>query len=100
MWGLLKDTMQETTGLTRDALHIHIGLLIMVGAAWFLGITRWLILAWLLVVAAALGNELLDARAALVRDLRPDISDAVTDIFNTVIWPTVFLVFAKLRHWR
>lgn len=100
MWGLLKDTMQETTGLTRDALHIHIGLLIMVGAAWFLGFTRWLILAWLLVVAAALGNELLDARAALVRDLRPDISDAVTDIFNTVIWPTVFLVFAKLRHWR
>jgi hypothetical protein len=100
MWGLLKDTMQETTGLTRDALHIHIGLLIMVGAAWFLGFSRWLILAWLLVVAAAVGNELLDARAALLRDVRPDISDAVTDIFNTVIWPTVFLVAAKLRKWR
>lgn len=100
MWGLLKDTMQETTGLTRDALHIHIGLLIMVGAAWFLGFSRWLILAWLLVVAAAVGNELLDARAALLRDVRPDISDAVTDVFNTVIWPTVFLVAAKLRKWR
>lgn len=97
MWGMLKDTMVETTGLTRDALHIHVGLLIMTLALWFLGTSRWFIVAWSAVLLAALGNEILDLRSSLHAERSHNWSDSVGDVINTMVWPTVLALFAARR---
>ncbi|HEV7344426.1 MAG TPA: hypothetical protein VGN60_02190 [Devosia sp.] len=92
--------MVETTGLTRDALHIHLGIVTAVLAIWVLGVSRGLLYAWLLVMAAALANEAWDYASSVRNGVAHDWADSVSDVFNTVLWPTVFVIVAKVRRWR
>lgn len=98
MWGVFKTTLEETSGLTRDALHIHAGIALMALALWLMGTLRWVFAAWLVVVLAAVGNELLDYSNA-IRVGRPhDWVDSVSDVINTMLWPTVFMVVVLRRQ--
>lgn len=89
-------TLIAGSGLAKDALHIHIGLLIFVVAllVWR-GRWRWWV-AWLAALAAAIGGEALDVAAEWSHSsIQPD-SAHWHDVWNTMMWPTVLLA---VRRW-
>lgn len=100
MLDFLKQGLVDTTGLSRDALHIHIGLLIMVVGFAFLGSFRRLAVLWFAVLVAAAVNELFDLYAWYGWTGGFNWADSIHDLINTMLWPTVFLISARIRKWR
>jgi hypothetical protein len=83
------------TGLARDALHFHIGLLIYLGSALAL---RWPLRSWrpwLVALAVTLAGESWDMRdrAAMGRGIAP--AGHWHDIWNTMLWPSAMLLLAR-----
>ena len=92
----LKALLVLLSGLTRDSLHIQIGL-----AAFFLcalilrvPLSNWKPLA--LVFVLELINELLDIRRNLMLYSYVGWRDTLHDIVNTTLWPT--LIFVMVRY--
>ncbi len=89
----LKDLIEVTLHLQRDALHVHIGL------AFFLCIAAVLkrpgrfraALVWLLGIT--LVGEVFDLSNTVSGIYRVNVLNSVKDVVNTMFWPTV-LVFA------
>lgn len=81
---------------SRDALHVHLGLLVLFGAALVLRRPLASPVPWLVVLAAELVNEAGDFF------LNPDPADwlrlTVHDFLNTMLWPTALLLLAR-RSW-
>jgi hypothetical protein len=90
-----KIDMIDVTGLAKDALHIHIGLLVfvLVRLVW-----RWRggwLVAWAVALGFAVGGEWLDILAEAGRsDIQPDAAHW-HDVWNTMLWPTIFLVIGR-----
>ncbi|ARU06014.1 hypothetical protein CCO03_16265 [Comamonas serinivorans] len=86
---LLKLQIVGAVGLSKDALHIHVGLAVFVVACWVLRKTPRPALAFAAVFAVACLGELLDLRD----DLRTfgvwRWPASVHDIVNTCWWPLV-----------
>lgn len=82
-------------GLSKDALHIYVGLLVQLAAAFALRKPIRSVVPWFLVVAAAIAGEILDARDDIesLGHWRTDAS--LHDFASTLFWPTVFLVLAR-----
>ncbi|MBE0577917.1 hypothetical protein [Devosia sp.] len=93
MLNKIKTELSELLFLSRDALHIHIGLGIYVAAMLAFRRGPASIVPWLVVLAAQLANELLDGIHHGTLDI--DISGALRDIGNTMLWPTVVLLVAR-----
>ncbi|MGE0798655.1 MAG: hypothetical protein AB7G13_05770 [Lautropia sp.] len=89
----LKDLIEWGSHLSRDALHVHIGLLLFIGmAAVFRSPGRFRrALGWLLVIT--LLGESFDAAIELARGRSPLWLGSAKDIVNTLLWPSI-LVFA------
>lgn len=89
----LKDLIEWTSHLSRDALHVHIGLLLFLGmAALFRRGPRFhRALGWLFVLC--LLGECFDTLMAFSQGRSPHYLGSVKDIVNTMLWPTI-LVFA------
>ncbi len=86
----------ELSGLGKDAMHVHIGLaiFIIVRLLW-----RWRfgwVVAWLCALAVAGGGEWLDLKANADGSdaLKPDASHW-HDLWNTMFWPTILLIFGR-----
>lgn len=98
-----KTALSETLHLSKDALHVHLGLLIYLVAA---GLTRRSLgsfVPWLILLVLEAINEGFDLLHDLrhgglnARSLLPGLKDGV----NTMFWPTVLLVavrFGLLRR--
>jgi hypothetical protein len=87
----LKILATDFMHLSRDALHIHLGLAIYVTAILVFRRGPASPLPWLAVLAFELVNEALD----LFHEV--DLSGAIVDIVNTMFWPTVALVAARIH---
>jgi hypothetical protein len=85
----------DSTGLAKDALHIHIALALFLGSALLL---RWPLGSWkpwLLVLAAAIAGEVWDIWDSIA-DGRPILPVANwQDVWNAMIWPTAILLLAR-----
>lgn len=94
----IKMVIIAATGLSKDALHVHIGLAIFFAAAFALRKPVKAFLPWLIVLVAMALGELLD--------MRDNISSlgywrwpaSLHDVVNTMFWPTLLLVFARLSR--
>ena len=93
MLNKIKTDLSELLFLSRDALHIHIGLGIYVAVMLLLRRGPASIVPWSVVLAAQLVNELLDGIHHGVLDI--DVTGALRDIGNTMLWPTVVLIVAR-----
>lgn len=90
----LKIFLLDITDLSRDAMHMHLGLAIFM-LIWLLW--RWRgarLLAWLTALAAALAGEYLDHPNWSVTEI-PDYvwNEHWKDIFSTMLWPTILALF-------
>jgi hypothetical protein len=95
MYDAIKTLLSETLGITKDALHIHIGLAIFLGVALVFRrpLASWL--PWLALLAFELANELMDVFYWNGRGIGFDLGDSPKDVVNTMFWPTVVLLVAR-----
>ena len=83
------------SGLSKDALHIYVGLAVLLGTALLL---RWpLRRGWplLAVLAAALAGEVWDLANMLQSGAKPLLADSGHDIVNTMAWPLAITLMAR-----
>lgn len=85
----------DSTGLAKDALHVHIALVLFLGSALLL---RWPLASWkpwLLVLAVAVAGEAWDIRDSLASG-RPILPAANwQDVWNAMLWPSAILLLAR-----
>lgn len=94
MYNAIKTGLSDTLGISKDALHIHIGLFIFLVVTLLLRRPRSFI-PWLAVLGFEAVNELLD----LFHDgaaIHLELFNTLGDIGNTMLWPTVALVLLRL----
>ena len=96
----LKEAVVTLTGLSKDALHIHVGLTVYLLTALLLRRPLSSAVPWLAVVAVALAGETIDARDALRASGEWSVAAAVHDLANTLLWPTVLMLGARCRRRR
>lgn len=85
----VKIVLTDLLHLSRDALHIHVGLGIYVIAILALRRGPASPVPWLIVLGFELINEVLD----LYHEV--DFSGAIVDVLNTMLWPTIALALAR-----
>lgn len=98
MLNTVKTQLSELLNLSKDALHIHIGIGLYVIAmlAFRRGPGSWW--PWLTVLGFELANEAIDLFHHGFSTL--DVSGSVKDVFNTMFWPTVVLTSARIQGRR
>lgn len=104
LWGVASDIADAKTwlvwglGLSRDALHVHIGLGLLLIAALLLRRRPDDWRCWTIVLAVGVANEVLDALAATGRG-QPWVIESMRDLMSTMLWPTMLLLFGRAL-WR
>lgn len=84
-----------STGLAKDALHVHVGLIVFFAAALAF---RWPLRSWkpwAAALAVALAGEAWDIWDALAEGRRIVPSGNWKDLWNTMLWPTAILLLAR-----
>lgn len=96
----VKLAMIAALGLSKDALHIYVGLAVFLLTALALRQSLRSLLPWLAVVVVALAGELFDA----LDDVRSlghwRWAASIHDIVNTLFWPTALLLLTRSRRSR
>lgn len=85
----------DATGLAKDALHIHVGLIVFFGAALLL---RWPLRSWKPWAAAlvvTLAGEVWDLWDSLSEGRRILFWANWKDVWNTMLWPSAILLLAR-----
>lgn len=100
MYNALKTDLAGFLGITKDALHIHIGLAIFFGLVVVLRRSPSSILPWLGLLAFELVNELMDIFHWHLGTFSFEIGDSLKDVINTMLWPTVALLTFRLVERR
>jgi len=94
-WVGLKGWAADMT-VAKDALHVYLGVAIQIGAAALLRrpLSHWA--PWLVVLAAAFVNVVLDFYFGEEATLQPwQIDGARHDIVNTMVLPTLLLLLCR-----
>jgi hypothetical protein len=93
----IKLAIVEATGLSKDALHVYVGLAVFLAIAAVSRRRIRSIVPWLAVAAVAIAGEAID----MIDDLsslghwRWDAS--LHDVVNTLFWPTAIWLLARYR---
>jgi cell shape-determining protein MreD len=93
--GDLKILVSDYTGLEKDALHIHVALILYLGAALLFRRSPRLWPAWLLVLGVELANESYDLWQQAADGDAPRWTESLKDLWNTMLWPTALLLLAR-----
>lgn len=93
----LKLAILDVINVSKDAAHMHVGLLVFVGVVVILRGRRSPWIAWSAAAIAAILLEVLD-----LRDDRASLGHfrwgaSLHDIVNTLVWPTVLSVLPLTR---
>ena len=91
-----KLAIMSTMGLSKDALHIYVGLAVFLIAAAVLRKSLRSIAPWFAVVAIAVAGELFDMRDDIYSFGYWRWWASLHDVLNTLFWPSVLLLHARL----
>ena len=91
-WYEIKEAVETFTGLSMDALHVHVGVLAQIGVALLLRRSLASPLPWLAVLAAAVANEWSDLTFDYWPNREWQYRESFRDVWNTMLLPTVLLV--------
>lgn len=95
MFNDLKTDLSELVHLSRDALHVHLGLAVFFLAMVVLRKSPKSLVPWLCVLGLEVINELFDAAHWRNGTLSFGFSGSLKDVVNTLLWPTVIVVMAR-----
>ena len=90
-----KQLVIDATDLAKDALHVHVGLLVFFAAALLL---RWPLRSgkpWAAALVAALAGEIWDIADMALAGAVLDLAANWHDVWNTLLWPTIITVLAR-----
>lgn len=95
MFQTAKLWLVDSTGLAKDALHVHVGL-----AVFFVAVVvfRWQLRSWkpwAVALTAALAGEAWDIWDTVDEGRRILPSANWKDLWNTMLWPTAILLLAR-----
>ena len=96
----IKLAIVAATGLSKDALHIYVSLTVFLAAAVVLRKPLRSIVPWLVIFAMAIAGEVLDMRDDIASLGYWRWGASLHDVLNTLFWPTVLLVIAKLGFFQ
>ena len=85
----------DTVGLSKDALHIYVGLIVFFGTALIFRLPLRDIRPWCAVLLAAMLGEAWDIYDTAVIDAPQVYAGNWHDLWNTMFWPTVIVVLAR-----
>ncbi|MDR2549611.1 MAG: hypothetical protein LBD10_05345 [Desulfobulbus sp.] len=91
----LKLAVVSATGLSKDALHVYVGLAVFLATSVALRKPLRSAVPWLAAIAVALAGEALDMRDDIASFGHWRWAASMHDILNTLFWPTVLLLLAK-----
>jgi hypothetical protein len=95
-WYQWKLFAQQSGGVSMDALHVILGVVIQLGAAALFRKSVDRLGPWLVVLAVELANELNDLLVEVWPDPGMQYGEAVKDVVLTMLLPTIILVAARL----
>lgn len=94
-WYHLKLLLVDLSGLSRDALHIMLGVAVQLAIAALPRQSLARVWPWLAVLFGALGNEYHDLHFEIWPDLPAQHMESVKDVIATMAIPTVLLLAAR-----
>lgn len=97
-YNALKTQLAEFLGISKDALHIHLGLAIFFALVVVLRRSPASILPWLGVLALQLANEALDLWHNGIS--APELIGSLRDVVGTMLWPTAVLIAFRIAQWK
>ncbi|VXC91388.1 hypothetical protein [Sphingomonas sp. AX6] len=100
MTGLLPDAkawLIDLLGMSKDALHVHIGLAVFFGAMLLFRRRIGDGLPWMIVLAVALIGEAWDIRDRWAAGVSAYPAGHIHDVINTLFWPTLITIFGLMR---
>jgi hypothetical protein len=100
MYNTLKTDLATFLGISKDALHIHLGLAIFVALVLVLRRPLSSLIPWLGVLAFELVNEAMDIFHWHEGAFSFEIGDSLKDLINTMIWPTLIMLAFKVAAVR
>ena len=101
MWSHFKEALSKWTGLSHDALHMHVGLGLFLLLACLLRRHRWGVPAALgIVLALEIGNEVSDAVDWVRWTGAPNFIETGRDIASTMVWPVVLALGLVVWRWK
>ena len=100
MYNDIKTGISDFLGVSKDALHIHLGLAIFVALILVLRKSPASLVPWLGLLAFQLINEVIDAFHWRQGVLDIDVAGSLKDIVNTMFWPTVVLIAFRFYQHR
>lgn len=83
------------TGLSKDALHVYVALILFFGSAMLFKWSPAGWRPWTVVLVAAVVGEAWDIRDRLAGGIAIDLAGDWHDIWNTMFWPSVILLLAR-----
>lgn len=92
-WIAYKIRLIDYVGLTNDAMHIHMSLLLLFVAAILLRRRPDSLWCWLVVLGAEMFNEYADLSRSASGEA--SIKAALHDLYNTMFWPTIIVVLGR-----
>ncbi|HWI83647.1 hypothetical protein [Ramlibacter sp.] len=96
----VKLAIVSATGLSKDALHIYLGLAIFLLAALVMRDRPSLARPWGVVLLAALVGEALDLRDDVASLGHWRWAASLHDVVNTIVWPSVLVVLFHFHVFR
>ncbi len=96
----IKAAIVAGTGLSKDALHIYLGLTVFLVVASALRRPLGSAVPWLAVLAVAAALEFADMRDDIMSLGHWRWAASLHDIVNTIFWPTVLLLLARRSVFR
>jgi len=98
VYNAFKTQISDLLGISKDALHIHLGLAIylIVVVVFRRPLASWV--PWLALLGFEIVNEFTDIFHEGV--MRFQVGDSLKDVLNTMFWPTVVLLAARWHRSR
>ena len=92
-WIAYKIRLIDYVGLSNDAMHIHMSLLLLFVSAILLRRRPDSLWCWLVVLGAEMFNEYADLSGSASGEA--SIEAALHDLYNTMFWPTIIVVLGR-----
>jgi hypothetical protein len=93
----LKLAVVSATGLSKDALHVYVGLVVFLATVTVFRRPLKSLWPWLAVLVVAVIGELLDARDDWRSLGHWRVMASLHDVVNTLVWPTVLSLLARMK---
>lgn len=101
MYNAFKTDLATFLGISKDALHVHIGLAVFFVAVVILRKSPGSLVPWILVLAFEVANELMDIFHWYGGAWTIELGDSAKDIIGTMLWPTLIMLLARFgKPWR